>query len=601
MRGSMRHALLAGVLFAALGYLYLLPASRYLVRGDSSWLLTDGGDAVSAPTMYWGIIDATAREPSRLLYGTVYTELLNPPDGWGLWFAWQDRLLVLAAALVGPLEAVPTFVSWALMVANGLALYAFGRVEGWRRSISLALGIAFAFSVYTRARAFVHPGLVGLYALPLAFVALRLAQRARRARDLILPTVVFLVCATCSHYYVIMIAAVSPLLLWFYLRGLPSGERLRGLRRLAIAAAPAVIFLGWNLAVTAPPAVRARAVYRPPIITSWLSEFGARPSDYLVGDIAVAKDPTDWNPLRRVVNGYAQRNVAPSNPHERSNGIRWLVLAAFLALAAAMIAPKLRRRLPSELRREAFYYLVFAGCMFLLSLPPSLLHLETDLGPSRLVHAIFPNFRIPCRFGAFAHFGVLAAVGWGVHSLLERARVWDRPRARWAVAALLPLLVIADYPPALALPVRRLAPAITPVAQAAEGAECGTGLFFPYSAANPYFAHEIELYRSFQRIRGTSCRPLNSPGQTPLSQRLIAVLGFDAYAAKGQQRRVEDGLVGFARCARVDWIVFESVVPAEARGRICGQLGGVRVADDACRLPGASNRLVPVPLECLPP
>src|SRR5262245_13260037 len=215
-----------------------------------------------------------------------------------------------------------------------------------------------------------------------------------------------------------MVVAVVPLLVWFFLRDLDRGERWRGLLRLAIAAAPAILFLGWNLVATTPPELRAKkAVYKPPILDNWVYEFGARPSDYVVGDIA--EDPErvrDWNPLRRKVSAWAQKNVAPSNPHERSNGIRWTLLLGFVAVAAALAAPRARRRLPALLRHEAVFYVVFTICAFLMSLPPSDIHLETNLGPARYVHALFPHFRVPCRYGVFVHFGVLATVGWALQA-----------------------------------------------------------------------------------------------------------------------------------------------------------------------------------------
>jgi hypothetical protein len=595
-----RWLLAAGVtlLLAVLAYFYLLPASLLALRGDTSLILTDGGDAVTAPTVYWTMVEAVTREPARLLFGTVYTELLHPPEGYGLWMAWQDRVLVTILGSVVPVEVVPTALVWALMVLNGLSFYAFGRVEGWRRPVCLALGIAFAFSVYTRARAFVHPSLVGLYVLPLAFLALRLTQRARRPRELVLPALALLGCATSSHYYILMVAAVSPLLLWFYLRDLPRGTRLAGTARLAAVAAPAILFLGWNLLATAPPQLAGKqAVFRPPVMTHWLTEFAARPSDYLVGDIAEKKDrQPDWNPLRARVSAYAQKNVHPSNFHERSNGIRWVVLAGFAALAAAMVAPRARRRLPEALRHPVAFYLVFTLCAFLLSLAPGSLHLETDLGPSRLVHAIFPNFRVPCRYGAFVHFGVLAAVGWGLHALL--ARVWERPSARWAAAILLPAVAVADYPPMVGLPMLPPAPTLAALEAASPGGVCGTGLVFPYTASHPHFEHEKDLYAALQRIRGTRCRLLNAPAVTETSQRLMATLGHNAFAAAG--RAVEDKLIAFARCARLEWIAFEPSVPPPTRNRVCAALAWPQISGDVCRARAPAGETAPL-LGCLPP
>jgi hypothetical protein len=586
-RGGRRIALGTAVgvaaLLVVLGYHYLYPGSQLLLDGESLYVVTDGGDSVSQPVLYWMTLEAWLRDPARLFYGTVFTEMLNAPDGWGMWHPWLERFVALLGTTLAPLEIVPMFVVWVILVLNGLALYAFGRVEGWSRPIAIALAVAFAFSAYTRARAVVHPGLVALYGLPLIFIALRLVQRARRPRDLLLPAAALFASATISHYYILMVTAVTPLLYWFFLRGVPAGSRVRGTLRLLAAATPAVLLIGYSLVFTLPPYARSNdAEHRPPIRSDWIEDFRARPIDYVTGDLAGVRPPRDWNPLRLQLTKQVLKDVRGSNAHERTNGIRWILLATFAALAVAAVIPSARRALPAASRREVTFFLVFAVCMALLAAPPA----------ARAVHLLLPNFRVPCRYGAFAHFGVLAAVGWGLHLWLDRLGVWRRRLGRWVAAIALPAVVIADHPPQNPLPFRRHEPSLEALARSAPGEECGTGLIFP-------FRHGVRSAQPVSRQIRTTCRSLTTTYENPAATLLAERLSHQAQRVRGA-RAVEDDLVAVARCMRLDWIAFERVIPEASRARVCAALGGQPVGEDGCRLPGPVNDIVRV-TECVPP
>lgn len=592
-------------LLVVLGYLYLYPASAHLFAGRGDWLLSNGGDHTPLPTLYDMVSEEARERPRRLLYGAVYTERLNPPHGFALLFPWIERWVVAIADRFSPIEAVPTAVVWFFMVLNGACFYLFGRVEGWRRTVALALAIAFAFNVYTRARAAVHAGLVALYLLPLLFVGLRLLQRGATRRNLVSAAGLFLLCAMAPAYYVVMGIALLPLLLWFYFRGLPEGRRpLGAFGTLAATAAPAVLFLAWNVAAPVPSAYRDRdAVHLPAVLRNFLYEFSARPSDYLVGDISLvepgagAREPRDWNPLRRAVNAYARANVAPSNLHERSNGIRWVLLVPFIAFLFAWAVPRFRRRLDPELRREGSFFAVLAIWAFFFSLSPAAIRLETDLGPALWLHKLVPNFRVPARFGAFVHFAVLALVGHAAETWLRRIDSGRGRRLTFALAAALPVVVVLDHPPLQPVPVVRLSPTLKPVEEASADGHCGIGLFFPYVAANPQFEDEAEFYRALQRLRRTDCVAINSTVPTPTSESLRARLGRRAHK---RDPATEARLLELIRCARLDWIVFSSQVPPAQRDRICGALGWIRVAPDACRAQVSRGDFVD-PGRCLSP
>jgi len=600
-------AVVAFVLALA-GQLYLAPASSMMWARDRAHLMSNGGDATTLPFNYHVVQRAAEASAHNLLYGSIYNPQLGPPAGSGIWVPWLERWLVVLFGKVLPVETIPTAYVWVLMVLAGVCFYAFARLERWPRLLAFSFAFAFAFNPYTRARGVVHEALVGIYCIPLAFVALRYLKRLATPLRIAVSAALLVFALWTAHYYIMMLAAISPLLLWYQFRddeNTPAGrsvwprlEQWARLRTLALAAAPALIFLAWNvLRPLAPDAPHTHAAApTQEFAQMYLRVYGARPVDYLTNDVALGS--RDLNPLRRELNVRVERDLDGSNLHERSNGIRWSVLLPFLVLALLCATPqreRVRTRLDRDSWRKLKYWLIFAAATFWLSLSPASLKIYGhDLGPSSLVHELVPGFRVPSRYGAFFHFAVLAAVGTYVSAHWHKwfgqsVALWRR-----GLPSLLPVLMILDYPPLLPVAIdQTLAPRLELVA--AGSGSCGVGMHFPYSH------EEFELYPAIQQLRETNCGDLYQPIPSWFDNALLDGLGdrpFDQALASDQKARAfQDRFIRFARCAKLDWVIFYERVPDSWRVQLCEQLGWQRVATDACasRAPRAESFPDPAP------
>jgi hypothetical protein len=593
---------------AVAGQFYLAPASDMMWARDRTHLMSNGGDATTLPFNYQVVQRAAEASARNLLYGSIYNPQLGPPAGSGMWVPWLERWLVVLFGNVLPVEAIPTAFVWVLMVLAGVCFYAFARLEHWPRLLAFSFAFAFAFNPYTRARGVVHDALVGIYCVPLIFVAVRYVKRLPTAHRITVSAALLLFALWTAHYYIIMLAVISPLLLWFlfrddedisYKRSIwPNLVQWTRFGALALAAAPALAFLAWNvlkpLAPNVPPTHAAAPTHE--LAQMYLRVYAARPVDYLSNDVALG--PRDLNPLRRKLNVRVANDLDGSNLHERSNGIRWSVLLPFLLLALLCASPQ-RRRLRSSLQgvawRKLQYWMIFAAVMFWLSLSPASLKIYGhELGPSSLVHELVPAFRVPSRFGAFFHFAVLAAVGTFASAHWHK---WFGPSVtRWrrALPCLLPMLIVLDYPPLQPVAIDRTLPPRSDLMAAGSGS-CGVGMHFPYSH------EEHELYPAIQALRDTDCGDLNQPLPTAFDRALLDGLGDDAFnkalASPAHTRAFHDRFIRFARCAKLDWVIFYERVPEAWRQELCRSLGWEPVSEDACasRAPRAAQFVDPAP------
>ncbi|HTU61577.1 MAG TPA: hypothetical protein VMF89_24145, partial [Polyangiales bacterium] len=451
---------LVAFVLAIAGQFYLAPASNMMWARDRTHIMSNGGDATTLPFNYHVVQRAAEASPRNLLYGSIYNPQLGPPAGSGMWVPWLERWLVVLFGNLLPVETVPTAFVWVLMVLAGVCFYAFARLERWPRLLAFSFAFAFAFNPYTRARGVVHDALVGIYCVPLAFVALRYIKRLHTTHRIAVSAALFVFALWTAHYYIMMLAAISPLLLWFQFRDdedMPSGQSMWPRRAqwirvgvLALAATPAVLFLAWNVARPLAPYVPHTHAAAPTqeLAQMYLRVYGARPVDYLSNDVALGT--RDLNPVRRVLNVRVAKDLDGSNLHERANGIRWSVLLPFLVLALVCATPQ-RRRVRASLDRVSWrklqYWLIFAAATFWLSLSPASLKIYGhDLGPSGFVHDLLPGFRVPSRFGAFFHFAVLAAVGTYVSAHWHKWFGQSLATWRRGLPCLLPMLMILDYP-----------------------------------------------------------------------------------------------------------------------------------------------------------
>ena len=577
MRKTLEALAVAAVL-SVLGYFYLAPNSGMALSGDTSHLLSEGGDASGVPFQYHAILNAARHHPSHLLFGTVYTDQVNAPEGIGLWIPWFERLNVLALSPFLSLEGLATGTVWTSMILNGLLIFLLGRRRGWPFPIGLALGICFAFNPYTRARSISHLAMVGLFYLPAAFLALDLLRTVRRKREWFAGSTLLLLAVSGAQYYVMVLVALAPFLLGYFLRG--QADKPRALGRLTLAALPAVLFLAWNLLAPLPFDLDHRpSVQQTSLSPEWLDIYGARAIDYFTGDVAFGN--LDWNPLRAALTQSVRlAGFNGSNNLERSNGIRWSLLLIFGVAVGALLVPSARKRLDPACRSDVFYFSVLAVAAFFLSLRPEVFG---GYGPALWVQKILPHFRVPSRFGPVVHFAVLGVAG------ATLTRIWalktDR-NTRIAFGVFLPLALFLEFPPLHPTWADSAPAARTELILASTGT-CGTGMYFPYLAVKPGTVEEFEFYKAFQTLKRTPCRMIGMFSDGPLNQRLHATLGTETFAAssvRGAQREVE-----FLRCSGSEWVVFRPLVPAELRARMCQELGWTMTATDSCRNPQGSK------------
>jgi hypothetical protein len=85
-------------LLVLLGFFYLLPASTELLRGHASVMVGDGGDSVTNPWQYRLVLDVFRARPQDLLFGAIYTDQMNAPEGVASFIPWIERGFVLLFA-----------------------------------------------------------------------------------------------------------------------------------------------------------------------------------------------------------------------------------------------------------------------------------------------------------------------------------------------------------------------------------------------------------------------------------------------------------------------------------------------------------------------
>src|SRR5262249_8595216 len=161
---------------------------------------SDGTDPASLPYAYDMLLQTWEKNPSRFLYGAVYSEQGDPERGSAYWLPWNERWTLVLTSYFLNLEQIPTAFSALLLLLNALIMYALARFVSWPRTVASGIAMAWAFCAYTRARAKVHMALVGYYHLPAIFLSLLLVARGRSKRSLTLAAAGFLLSGTVAHF-----------------------------------------------------------------------------------------------------------------------------------------------------------------------------------------------------------------------------------------------------------------------------------------------------------------------------------------------------------------------------------------------------------------
>lgn len=611
---SLGRGLVLLFVFGVFSFLYLSPGGEALWQNRTDVVLSDGTDPVAAPHQFGLVLESFQQSPWLLLYGATPTWSYGSPEGAAIWNTWAERWFVVAVSPFVVLEQTSTAWVFFLMVASGLSMLSLGRFWRWSWPVSLGISFAWVFSVYVRARAKVHSGFVGIYHLPLIFLALLVLARGRGRRSVLLSASLLLVAATVSHYYLIMVAFAAPFFLFFYF-WMASAYRPwpESLRRLCFAALPV---LGFNLycvlnpvpeslhlAEVFPLTGRSTELYHP-----YLDLFAARPFDYLTGDTGIAmSDPV---PFREWLNQWNFMAFPVGNPHERTNGIRWLVWGIVLIgiFSWFRFLRRASRTEHRERREETGLLMLFSLLAlfgFWLSLPPSALAVWGS--PAYWLHSWLPQFRVSSRAGLFVQFSVLILCGiflsrwerkWHLQigstnlsetELNSRVRRWLPEWRRW-VFWLFPILILAEFPPLWnPMPMAAVAPRLESL-QGLRREECGQGVSFPYVSAS---VATPDFYALLQRMRGSHCALINSPSDTRRDQKLAAAWGLTPNLLKALEQndpRLRQSLLEGLSCRQLNFVIFDPRLPSRWSSDLCNELAGEWHHDGVCRFRAKEGR-----------
>ncbi len=572
-------SLLMSFMMLALGYLYLYPGMNPIFNGEISSVMSDDTDPAALTYQYDQILKVWKENPVYFLYGAIYSDSLDPNQGFAYWMAWCERTLLVILSYILPIEQISTGLVFCLLLLNALSMFALSRYLGWTRSVSFGLGIAWAFNAFTRARAKVHMSMSGLYHIPLIFLGLFLITRGKSWRSLVLAALCFLASVTTVHYFIVTTAFLSLFFVLFLVMQPEFKTQWRRIViRLSVAVIPAFSFLIFNFLNPIPSGTKMTDQAAVPETGEmpdgqahpFLYTYAAQPIDYLTGDLSLEFKPTDLNPARQLVNEYVQTNITTGNLHERTNGIRWSVLLIGIFTIGLVLFKKSSRLLLES--KEILFFFIFGLFCFWLSLHPDVPF--AGWGPSGWLYSLVSQIRVTNRAGVFTHFSMLMITGYFLASRQSfRIKNW------LLVPAVFPALMVLDYPPLVQnMPMAKIAPAFSQLKK--PGEICGTGMYFPFISAWT----DVAFYHFLQRLRGTDCAALNgtsSPAQIRwMTERFPPNTEF--LRSLGGAPAVADALLRMAHCVPLHWIVFDPAVPEGFRRLACEKLGWTIYPDLTC-------------------
>jgi hypothetical protein len=568
------------ILLCTLAYFYLYPGSLALFEGRTDTFMSDGTDPTGLSYVYDLIIDLWRTYPARYFYGALFTNVGDPEYGNILWMPLSERWLVLLHSNFFALEQLSTAYVYTLLVLNGLCMFALSLYMGWSQWIATGLAIAWAFNTFTMARAKVHMGMAGIYHLPLIFLGLMMVVRGKSKSSLAWASLALLFAATTVHYFLIISLFLSPFFVLFVLiqPEFKSDWKRIG-KRFTIAVVPVLLLLGMNYFFALPPETRMTSsesmtldVIPDGRTHPYLRTYSARPIDYLGGNL-FGTDGSELNPLRTLINDHILGNLEDSNSHERTNGIRWSVLALGLCAFACLFMGKFKEQ--KVVSRNLLYFFIFGLFAFWLSLSPDVPFFET--GPSYWLHRIMPKVRVLNRAGVYVHFALLMAVGF----LLSTKFKWRK------LLAAFPLLMVVDYTPMMAMPMAPIYPRYEALQR--EKGECGVGIQIPF--INPY-STPLDSYLFSQRLRGSDCLPLNiSLSKDRLVWLWSQFPATSEFVTKvSQSPEILNRLDKLVSCVPLSWIIFHPAIDPRIGAQVCQRLGWNYHSDQTCVAPATFAR-----------
>lgn len=532
------------------------------------------GDGTDTRGLLWAyeLVKSTWREhPSRMLYGSIYTTLRAVPDGGGIWVPINEKLLVPLLTQLARDGLLPTAVALTLMVFNGMSVVYMGEKLRWHRAATFAIALAFTVIPYTRARAAVHIALVGYYWLPLAIGATagiadiwRDGKAVSQRRAYLEYALVLLLAVTVAHYYLILLAILLPWFVYFFSQRSAS-FRFRRWLFAALCAAPAIAITAFQFSHPLPPDVPIPASGIPVsdkvLAHRMVRAYGVEPWNYVTGDIKFG--PYDALYPRQLVNEVVYTPDQSRNPHERSNGIRWLILIPLL-VAGAIYPFRKPRVAPS---RQTQAWLVLAAGAWLCALSPEFFPaLCEKFTPAMLINRLVPQFRVPSRIGPVFHFALLLLFGDLLSSCFQRRK----PIASF-LSFTVPLCIVLESAPVSPM-LRSELLDVWPQLSRADGS-CGAGFSLPFEEAN---------YDIFEETRGTRCALVN-PLLSTEAEGLERAFGEDAF----QDGLAAETLPAFVECMGLSWIRFGGPLAGGRAANLCHSLGWQMTSAKICVRPEA--------------
>ena len=542
--------LTATIFYIFFAIIYIHPGEIPFFENSQSAMMSDGTDPATLPYQYGLLLDLAKKDPASLLFGAVYSNKVGAPEGFVFWIPMLERVYVLFLGLFLTPEQIPTGSVLISMILNGLCMFMLGRILKIPSLTSWAMGVAWAFSAYTRGRAQVHMGLVAIYHFPLVFLALLLLAKPNKKSHWT-AGLCLLVISFFPQYYVVILACLLPALILFaYLIRPQEEKRHFFLTRPLLFSLPAILWLGFSLFRPIPNNVdmkkspfpetgKSETAYHP-----YIDIFSAHPRDYFTGDIAVG--PKDLNPIREIINkNLVKKKFEGSNPHERAIGIRW-VLWLLSLIALVLLLPRFKDLWSTQDRKIVFYFFGFSFICFWLSLPPGWPLPET--GPSLWLHQMISQIRVPNRAGIGVAFSFIIISGLLIKNVLSK--VIKNLKFRFLLEGLFTFMIILELPPLYQnMAVAPILPKLTPLTTIQN---CGTGLRYPYVSAQE---QALEYYYFLQQMRGSSCYLINSPSSSLIDTKMILNFSWPQIVKKELQGEFSK-LKSFIDCAKLSWIVF---------------------------------------------
>lgn len=576
-------ALISYLLFSLI---YIHPGELPFFEKSTTQVLSDGTDPVTFPYQFSFLINRFKEKPTDFLYGAVFNPYQDAPDGLPLWIPAIERIEILFLSLFIPVEQISTGLVIIGMTLNGLFMFLLARALSIPTLISWGMGAAWAFNAYTRARAKVHMGLVGTYHLPLIFLSIILLGKDER-KSKILGTLGFLLISFMPYYYVVTLAALTPLILLFVWIKRPARENQKKyFLTITAAALPAILWLTWSILNPLPKDIIRTSSPFPQTSEyvgpyhPFLDYFAASPIDYFTGDIGIGT--TDLNYFKENLNNkIVLEKFHGSNPHESAQGIRWLIwILAAIGIISLIIKTTVFRDKNDQ--KLVCFFTFFAVISFCLSMPPN--WPIDGFSASLWLHKVISHIRVPNRAGIGTAISLIVISGLFLKNILRSELL--NVRTKRLIGISFAIIIIFELPPFLLnMPISQIQPAFTNLT---EEKSCGIGFSYPYVSAQN---NGIAFYYLLQRLRGSNCQIINSSVLSDLDTKMMR--HFSESTIINEQRTLEQEFVhlkSFTECSGVSWITFNQMIRTEVATKLCNDLSWKMDREKTCISPNIIKR-----------